>query len=149
MVRRIKLCRGLFHYHASGDFFKPSEVDFSFTQSFDYGDIVDHGHHRNEPKPYGYAIIEVPPSVPNEDRLIYIAKLVSSLLPKLKQAGMETGYVNIGRYYSTQCNEEYSTEEIALLAQLNCPLIYSAYLVSEDDEEKLRQELETYSRSDD
>lgn len=136
-------------FHAKGEFFRPSNVDFPFTESFDYGDVVDRGRHRNEPKPHGYAVIEVPTSIPNEKRLTYIATLVLSLLPRLKQAGMETGYVNIGRYYSTQCNEEYTAEEIALLAQLNCPLIYSAYAVSEDDEEKLRQELETSSRSDD
>lgn len=128
-----------------GDQFKPSLIDFAFTESHDPGDIAKLGRYRGQPMPYGSASIHVPIHIPNGERIKYIVDIALRLLPELQRAGATEWHVDIGRFYSTQCNEEYSAEEISLLAQLRCPLLYSAYLVSEEDESKLGRNLESFS----
>jgi hypothetical protein len=118
-------------FQVRGKQFKPSLVEFTFTESHDCGEIGKAGRYRGQPMPYGSANIHVPSYIPHEERIIYIVNIALRLLPELQRAGATEWHVDIGRFYSTQCNEEYSPEEISLLAQLKCPLLYSAYLVSE------------------
>lgn len=128
-----------------GEQFKPSLVDFAFTESHDPGAMGKMGRYRGLPIPYGSANILVPSHIPNAERIRYIVEIALRLLPDLQRAGATEWHVNIGRFYSTQCNEEYSVEELSLLAQLGCPLLYSAYLVSEEEESVLKQDMETFS----
>ncbi len=125
-------------FHAIGESFYPSQIDYAFSRSHDPG-LSPNGRQQ-----VGSATIEVPASIPNEDRIKYLVNLVLPLMPSILQAGADEYYLNIGRFYSTQCNEELSAEEIAFIARLNCGLIYSAYQVSEEEELDLEQKLGGY-----
>lgn len=128
-------------FHAYGTQFRPSEIAYPFTSSTEPGTIGIKGRYRDKPVPYGSIIIEVPRQIPNNKRIEYIVRTVLPLMPDLKRAGATEWYLNIGRFYSSQCNEAFSTEELKLLASLDCPLQYSAYKVSKKRESELEKEL--------
>lgn len=128
-------------FHAYGTQFRPGEIDYPFTTSTEPGTIGIEGRYRDKPVPYGSIIIEVPRQIPNNKRIEYIVRTVLPLMPDLKRAGATEWYLNIGRFYSSQCNEAFSTEELKLLASLDCPLQYSAYKVSKKRESELEKEL--------
>ncbi|MHC1733363.1 MAG: hypothetical protein AB9888_15200, partial [Bacteroidales bacterium] len=107
-----------------------------FTHAVDPGTYEKTGVYSRKPIPYGFIVIGMPREIPYAERIHYLVKLVQPLLPVLIQAGATEWYVDIARYYSTQCNESLSNEQLALLASLNCPLHYSAYCVSEEEEEQ-------------
>jgi hypothetical protein len=132
-------------FHAWGEQFRPSQIDFTFTEAHDPGVAGKLGRYRDQPVLYGQAVIGVPHHVPNKERIRYIVGVALPLLPELKRAGATEWYLDIARYYSSQCNEEYSTEELALIAQLQCPLLYSAYSVSEEEELELESKWETFT----
>jgi hypothetical protein len=76
-----------------------------------------------------------------------LVKLVQPLLPEIRRAGATEWSLDIARYYSTQCNEAYTSEELELLASLKCPLIYSAYKISEEEEDDLKEKWGGYMES--
>jgi hypothetical protein len=133
-------------FHIWGEQFKPSQIDFAFSDAHDPGIIGQSGKYRGQSVPYGSATVRVPSHIPNEERIRYIVTAALPLLPKLEQAGATDWHLDIGRFYSTQCNEEYSAEELALMSQLRCPLDYSAYQVSEEEEVELISRMETFTR---
>jgi hypothetical protein len=126
-------------FYALGDDFKPSQIDYPFTKSRDTGVIGTEGRYRNVPAPYGLIHIEVPRHIPNGERIAYIVKIAQELLPELIRAGATSWRIDIGRFYSAQCNEELTSEQLALLASLQCPFCYSAYKVSQREERKLEK----------
>jgi hypothetical protein len=126
-------------FYATGEKFRPSENDYVFSKSIDAGTIQTTDRYRNQPAPYGVIMIEVPKHIPNQERITYIVKVAQELLPELIKAGATEWRLNIGRFYLTQCNEDYTSEELALMASLKCPLFYSAYKVSKKEERKLME----------
>lgn len=130
----------IIRFYAQGKQFTPSHINYSFTQAFDAGTIMERGRYANQPAPYGVIVIEAPKEIPNRDRISYVVKAAQSILSELIQAGATEWYLDIGRFYSTQCNESYSNEELALMASLNCHLNYSAYKVSKKEERELDKE---------
>ena len=128
-------------FHADGTQFRPSQINYPFTTSIEPGTIGKEGRYRDKPVPYGSIVIDVPRQIPNDKRIKYIVRTVLPLVPELKRAGASDWYLNIGRFYSSQCNEAFSTEELKLLASLDCPLHYSAYKVSKKRECELEKEL--------
>jgi hypothetical protein len=131
-------------FHAWGEQFYPSKINYSFSEAHDVGMFGTWGRYKNQSAPYGSAVIRVPPNIPNEERIAYLVNMVLPLMPYIIQAGGTFCKLDIGRYYSTQCNEELSAKEIALIARLGCPLTYSAYQVSEEEELKMKAVLEDY-----
>lgn len=128
-------------FHAFGTQFRPSQIDYPFTTSMDPGTIGNEGRYRGKPIPYGSIVINVPRQIPNNKRIEYLVRTVLPLMAELKLAGATDWYINIGRFYSGQCNEAFSTEELKLLASMDCPLHYSAYKVSKKRESELVIEL--------
>jgi hypothetical protein len=120
-------------FHAFGDQFKPSLINYAFTESQDYNEM--------DTEPYGFAIIRAPDCISYSERIKYILDISQRLRPELEHAGATKFYVDIARYYYGQCNEEYTAEELSLMAQLKCSLHYSAYLVTEEEELRLEREL--------
>jgi hypothetical protein len=94
--------------------------------------------------PYGSASYVVPPSVPNGERISHIVRTMEPILPVIREAGASTWHLSIGRFYHAQCNEEYSLEELQLIARLGCGFIYSAYSVTEAEEKELEQKYEDF-----
>jgi hypothetical protein len=128
-------------FHASGDSFTPSRIDFPFSESNDPGEMGTSGRYLNKPIPNGYIRIDVPKEILNGERIKYLVHNILPIISDILKFGATNYYLDIARYYSSQCNESYSTEELALLAQLNCPVNYSAYQVSESEEKALAEKL--------
>lgn len=126
-------------FYASGEHFHPSQIAYDFSEAHDPGPRGPQGRHK-----YGLAIIEVSTSIPNEDRIRYLVNLVLPLMPDIVKAGATDCQLDIARYYSTQCHEELSAEELALIARLQCTLCYTAYQMSEEDELEMKSKLENY-----
>ncbi len=127
-----------------GEEFRPSRVPFRFSEQHDPGIIGTLGRYRGQPVPYGSASYRVPPSVPNAERIRHIVHIIEPLLPAIREAGATDWHISIGRFYYAQCNEEYSLEELQLIARLGCGFIYSAYSVSEAEEKELEQKYEDF-----
>lgn len=117
-----------------GDGFVPSAVPFQFSEQQDPGDIGTLGKFKGRPSPYGSARYEVPAQVPKGERIKHVVEKMEPLLQAIRDAGATRWHVSIGRFLTGQCNEEYSHEELLLIVRLDCGLIYSAYPVSEADE---------------
>ena len=126
-----------------GEGFRPSRVPFRFTDQHDPGAIGTVGRYRGEPLPYGSASYVVPSSVPNADRIKHLVQIIEPLLAGIRDAGATDWHISIGRYYSSQCNEAYSFEELQLIARLRCGFTYSAYSVTEEDEAEWKRKLES------
>jgi hypothetical protein len=126
-------------FNAKGESFTPSKIVFPFSKANDAGEIGKSGYYKDRPIPYGSIVIEVPKEVPNEERLSYIVNLAQPLIPEIAKVGATDWSLDISRYYLTQCNEEYSANELKLLASMNCPLTYSAYKVTEDEFVELKK----------
>lgn len=120
-------------FHAWGEHFMPGRVAYTFTEAHDRGAIGIIGHDRGQPRPYGSATIEVPEDIPRGACIKYLVEQALPLLPSLVEAGATEWHVSIGRFYTAQCNEELTAQELALLVKLDCPLCYSAYDVREEE----------------
>jgi hypothetical protein len=94
--------------------------------------------------PYGSARYVVPPSVPNTDRIKHVVQVIEPVLAQIRSAGATDWHISIGRFYYAQCNEEYSLEELQLIARLGCGFTYSAYSVTEDEESELEKGYENF-----
>ena len=127
-----------------GEDFRPSRVPFTFSKQHDPGVIGTIGRYRGQPVPYGSASYYVPSSVRNTDRIKHIVETIEPLLPAIRDAGANKWHLSIGRFYCAQCNEEYSLEQLHMIARLGCGFIYSAYEVSEEEEQRLIQKYETF-----
>jgi len=127
-----------------GENFRPSLVPFTFTEQHDPGIIGKRGRYQDQPVPYGSASYVVPPAVRNADRIRHIVETIEPLLPAIREAGATQLHISIGRFYYAQCNEEYSLEQLQMIARLGCGFIYSAYTVSEDEEREMEQKYEKF-----
>lgn len=127
-----------------GEEFRPSRVPFQFTEQHDPGLIGTVGRYRGQPLPYGSASYIVPSSIPNTDHIRHTVQTIEPILASIRAAGATDWHISIGRYYQAQCNEEYSLEELQLIARLGCGFIYSAHSVTEDEERELEQKYETF-----
>jgi len=119
-----------------GDHFNPALVDIHFADAHDATTISETGRYKGKAYGYGRASYIVPKEIPRLERFKHLATIFVPLFPQLKKAGADNWYINIGRLYYGQCNEELSFEELQAIAQLQCSLSYSAYIVDSEEEEK-------------
>jgi hypothetical protein len=131
--------RWIVEFRIIGTNFRPSSVPFAFTQQHDPGVIGTLKSNFGERVPYGSAKYEVPSSVPVKERIKHLVQTIEPLLSQIREAGAEDWHVSIGRFYFGQCNEEYSLEELQLIARLDCGFIYSAYEISEEKERDYKE----------
>lgn len=129
-----------------GEEFHPSQVPFQFTKQHDPGVIGTIGRYRGQPVPYGKARYDVPPSVPNVDRLKHIVETFEPLIGDIQAAGATNWDISIGRFYNGQCNEGFSLEDLKLIIRLKCGFSYSAYSVSKKEIRRLAREFETFEK---
>ena len=127
-----------------GERFYPSRVPFTFTDQHDPGVVGSVGRYRGQPLPYGSASYVAPPSIPNTERIGHVVRTIEPILPAIREAGATRWHVSIGRYFAKQCNEDYSLEQLQLIARLGCGFAYSAYEVSEEEELALQKRYEQF-----
>lgn len=121
-------------FNIIGDNFDPNKIDIDFSQKNQSDEISTSGPFKGKPYGYGSATFVVPKSIPRLEKFKFLADLIEPKLNELSENGAEKWWIEIGRLYSNQCNEELDFEEIKQIVRLKCPLSYSAYSVSEDDE---------------
>jgi len=128
-----------------GEDFRPSRVPFTFTEQHDPNVVGAVSRYTGKPIDYGSASYEAPPEIRTGDRIRHIVETIEPLLPAIRAAGATEWHISIDRFYYAQCNEEYSLEQLQMIARLGCGFTYSAYSVSEDEERELQQKYEKFN----
>lgn len=121
-------------FNIIGDNFDPSKIDVDFSQKNQATEISKTGRFKGKPFGYGSATFVVPKSVPRQDKFKFLADLFEPMLKELQENGAENWWIEIGRLYSHQCNEELNYKELNEIVRLKCSVSYSAYSVSEEEE---------------
>lgn len=132
----------LISFEMWGEEFTPSRVLFPFTEQHDPGVTPAGGLLGGQLLMYGSASYVVPPSVPIGERIRHLVQTIEPVLPAILTAGATRCHVGIARFYYSQCNEEYSLEQLQLIARLGCGFTYSAYSVTEAEERELEERYE-------
>jgi hypothetical protein len=117
-----------FRFHARGSAFQPRATGLTFVESFEPGSVATFGGNRGTVVPYGSAMYAVPDLQPAERQSDLSAVFIhlQSILPSLRKAGATEFILHMHRVFPSQCNEEFTREEIRLLASLDCHLFYVA-----------------------
>jgi hypothetical protein len=116
-----------FKFQAQGSSFQPSGMDLSFLHAFGPGAIATFGGMRGSAASYGAALYLIPTDLPRsqgESDFAAAFKHLALLLPSFRAAGASEFILHFHRQFETQCNEEFTREELALLASLGCHLFY-------------------------
>ncbi|HMD61964.1 MAG TPA: hypothetical protein VKG78_11055 [Opitutaceae bacterium] len=114
-------------FHARGDQYKPSKIAFGFAYQHDVGDQAKRGRYKGKPYPYGASEIKVPGNLPWSEIIPALIASVAPLLPRIKEEGADDFHVSAAYYFEAQCNLEFNSKELALLASLNCTFCLSCY----------------------
>ena len=103
---------------ASGDKFRPSTVNATFSEAEDPGAIGKRGRYRGLPVPNGSAIIDVPENEKQGVRFLH--DLAFPLMPALRAAGATDFWIHITYHYDEQCTLGFDSEELRMLAEFGC-----------------------------
>ena len=122
-------------FHIIGNTFSPKKVNFNFQEKNEPDEIAKTGKFKGKEYGYGSASYVVPKNIKRLQKFKHLANTFVPMIEELKMAGAESWYIDIGRLYHNQCNEELDTDEIIEIAKLKCSVSYSAYSVSEDEEQ--------------
>lgn len=123
-------------FNIIGDNFDPSKIDIDFNQMNQSNEISTSRPFKGKPFGYGSATFIVPKTIPRLEKFKYLADLFEHKLDELRENGAENWWIEIGRLYSNQCNEELDYKELNEIVRLKCSVSYSAYSVSEEDKKK-------------
>jgi hypothetical protein len=121
-------------FHIIGDTFDPRKINVAFDEQNLATDIAKSGRLAGQVYGYGSAFYTVPKAIPRLQKFKHLADLFEPLLAQLQQQGADNWWIDIGRLYSQQCNEELGIEELMQITRLKCSLAYSAYAVTEAEE---------------
>ncbi len=121
-------------FNIIGDTFDPNKINVVFNQRNLPNDIATSGRFKGEQYGYGSALYVVPREISRLKAFKHLADVFEPLMEELKKHGAENWWIEIGRFYTNQCNEELDHEEINQISRLKCSLSYSAYIVTEEEE---------------
>ena len=114
-------------FHASGERYKPSKIAYAFTRKHDVGDIARAGRFKGQAYPYGSSEIAVADELPWKEKIPALVAAVLPLLALMKDQGADSFEISAGYFHGSQCNLEFSTDELRLLASLECTFCLSCY----------------------
>ena len=123
-------------FHIIGDNFSPKKVNFKFNEENEADEIAKKGRYKGSKFGYGSSTYIVPEEIKRTNKFEHLANIFVPMVKELKIAGAESWHIEITKLYFNQCNEELGADEILQIARLNCPLTYSEYSVSEQEERK-------------
>ena len=116
-------------FSARGRTFHPNAMALTFAASFEPGSVATFGGNRGTTVPYGAALYSIPGDLPHSDTESEFAvafRHLQALIPEFRAAGAEEFTLHLHRQFSSHCNEEFTREELRLLASLDCHLFYEA-----------------------
>jgi hypothetical protein len=114
-------------FHARGECYRPSKIVYAFAVQHDVGVLAKLGRYRGKPYPYGASEIRVSNKLKREQMVPALVASVVPVLPSMKEMGANCFQVSAAYRYDAQCNLEFSQQEMALLASLDCPFCLSCY----------------------
>jgi hypothetical protein len=122
-----------FSFQVRGAAFHAGATGLSFAESFEPGSIATFGGSRGTVVPFGAALYVVPelPRGDKESDFHSVFTHLHSLLPIFRNAGATEFILHLRREFASQCNEEFTREELRLLASLDCHLFYQARNLNE------------------
>src|SRR5579862_2761263 len=112
-------------FHTRGERYRPSKIPFTFATQNDAGDVAKVGRYKGKPYPYGASEIRVPDNLQRDEKIPALVAMVMPVLPRMKEEGADSFYVSAGIFYDGQCNLEFTSRELALLASLECSFCLS------------------------
>lgn len=116
-----------------GKHFDPTKINIAFNKMNLPTDIAQIGRFKGKEYGYGSASYVVPKEFSRVEMFNHLSDLFEPLLEELKKHGAEEWWIDIGRFYTHQCNEELAHDELIQISRLKCSLSYSAYLVPEEE----------------
>jgi hypothetical protein len=117
-----------------GETFSPNRINLNFNDQNEPNEIAKSGKFKGTKYSYGSASYLVSDRISRRNKFKHLADTFEPLLAELKEAGADNWHITIDRMYSAQCNEELGSQEIIQIARLKCPVAYSAFQVSEEEE---------------
>lgn len=116
----------------SGDNFSPQRFNLGFSTSIEPGEIRKTGRYKNQPSPYGRAVLSFDwrPGEPAEKgRNIHKAFIdkVKLNLQAFRDAGATDIHLDIAIEYDVQCNLAFDPRELREISELNIPVLVSVY----------------------
>jgi hypothetical protein len=113
-----------FTFQARGSGFHPSAAGLDFVQSFEPGSQATFGGSRGTVVSFGAALYAVPELSRNgrESHFHTVFVHLHSVLPALRKAGATEFILHLRRDFSSERNEEFTREELRMLASLDCLL---------------------------
>ena len=119
-------------FHAVGNRYNPSRVPFAFATQHDVGDLARLGRYKGQVYPYGSSEVKVPDDLPWGEKIPALVEVVRPLLPLMRAEGADDFRVSAGYFHDSQCNLEFTPEELKLLASLDCVFLLSCYPVDRE-----------------
>lgn len=119
-----------------GEKFSPKKATeitgLNFSEMNEVGEIGKKGRYKNKPIPFGYGLLEAPATIPDDDRILWLANELSGKLEVLYGLGAGESRMYIGYFYINQCNCGLTKEELAAIAKLGIDFWFSCYDISDD-----------------
>lgn len=131
---KIKKMSWKISFHVIGDNYSPKKVNFKFHEENEADEIAQIGRFKGKEYGYGSSSYTVPKEIERLNIFQHLADTFEPMIKELKMAGAESWHIDIARFYFNQCNEEFGKDELIQITRLNCPLTYSAYSVTEEEE---------------
>ena len=125
-----------FVFQATGPGFHPWQAGLTFSQSFEPGTVATFGGTSGRVAHFGGALYVVPDEIECQPRQSHYAAVfahLSQVLAPLRAAGATEFVLHMHRTFGGACNEEFTREELRLLASLGCHFFYVARTGSEND----------------
>jgi len=123
-------------FHIIGDNISPKKVNFKFNEENEADEIAKKGRYRGSKFGYGSSTYIVPEEIKRKNKFEHLADIFVPMVNELKIAGAESWHIDIAKLYFNQSKEELGVDELMQITRLNCPLTYSAYSVSDQEERK-------------
>src|SRR5436190_3635338 len=113
-------------FHASGERYNPSRIAYAFARQHDVGAVATSGRFKGKAYQYGSSEIRVPDELPWNGIPALLAA-VRPLLARMKDEGADSFEIWAGYFHGLHCNLEFSSDELRLLASLECTFCLSCY----------------------
>jgi hypothetical protein len=107
----------------------------TFAASFEPGSVATFGGSRGTVVPFGAALYDIPelPRLNRESDFHAVFTHLRSLVPSFRNAGATEFVLHLQRRFVSHCAEEFTREELQLLASLDCHLFYVARHTDENE----------------
>ncbi len=121
----------IFSVSLMGKQFSPAEVEdktgLQLSEKLEVGEVVKRGRFKEKPSAIGRGTLSAPDHIPYEDRFDWLLGVLSEHINALYKMGAEPIQVDVGCFYTDQCNFELSPQELKALSELKIGINLSCY----------------------